>query len=61
MPEVYLEELSGLANEIEAQIPQCAEQAPPPDEDADEDGGDDDDNDRGKGNKKDKGDFEEDD
>jgi hypothetical protein len=32
VPEVYLEDLSGLANEIEVQIPQCAE-TPPPDED----------------------------
>jgi hypothetical protein len=31
VPEVYLEDLSGLANEIEVQIPECAE--PPPDED----------------------------
>jgi hypothetical protein len=32
VPEVYLEDLSGLANEIEVQIPECAE-TPPPDED----------------------------
>ena len=50
VPEVYLEDLSGLANEIEAQIPECAE-TPPPDED-----------DEGrKKNKKDNKDREEDD
>jgi hypothetical protein len=30
VPEVYLEDLSGLVNEIEAQIPECVEPAPPP-------------------------------
>jgi hypothetical protein len=30
VPEVYLEDLSGLANEIEAQIPECAPPEPPP-------------------------------
>jgi hypothetical protein len=30
VPDVYLEDLSGLVNEIEAQIPACAEPAPPP-------------------------------
>jgi hypothetical protein len=30
VPEVYLEDLSGLVNEIEAQIPECAEPPPPP-------------------------------
>jgi hypothetical protein len=30
VPEVYLEDLSGLVNEIEAQIPECAEPIPPP-------------------------------
>jgi hypothetical protein len=33
VPDVYLEDLSGLVNEIEAQIPQCVEPAPPPPED----------------------------
>lgn len=32
VPEVYLEDLSGLANEIELQIPDCAE-SPSPSED----------------------------
>ena len=35
VPEVYLEDLSGLVNEIEAQIPECVEPAPPPPEDDD--------------------------
>jgi hypothetical protein len=30
VPEVYLEDLSGLANEIEVQIPKCAEPTIPP-------------------------------
>jgi hypothetical protein len=30
VPDVYLEDLSGLVNEIEAQIPECVEPAPPP-------------------------------
>lgn len=29
IPAVYLEDLSGLANELEAQIPPCAEPPPP--------------------------------
>ena len=52
VPEVYLEDLSGLANELEAQIPPCAEPPPPADDDGDDDEGDDN---RGKGkDKKDK-------
>lgn len=58
VPEIYLEDLSGLTNEIEAQLPQCVEQAPPPDDGADED--DDDGGGRGKGKKdKKKGDDDE--
>ena len=30
VPETYLEDLSGLVNEIEAQVPPCVEPAPPP-------------------------------
>jgi hypothetical protein len=30
VPDVYLEDLSGLVNEIEAQIPECVEPPPPP-------------------------------
>ncbi|HEY7708393.1 MAG TPA: hypothetical protein VH968_14605 [Gaiellaceae bacterium] len=37
VPEAYLEELSGLVNEIEAEIPAC-EPAPPPADDEDDDG-----------------------
>jgi hypothetical protein len=44
IPNLYLEDLSGLVNEIQAQIPPCAEPQPPPDED--------DDNGNGKGKKK---------
>jgi hypothetical protein len=39
VPEVYLEDLSGLANELEAQIPACPEPPPPPP--ADDEEGDD--------------------
>jgi hypothetical protein len=50
IPDVYLEDLSGLVNEIEAQIPVCAEPQPPPeDDDRDED-----DDKKGKGEDKDK-------
>jgi hypothetical protein len=35
VPEVYLEDLSGFVNEIEAQIPACVEPAPPPPDDED--------------------------
>lgn len=40
IPEVYLEDLSGLVNEIQAQIPPCEErepQVPPPPKDGDGD------------------------
>jgi hypothetical protein len=37
IPELYLEDLSGLVNEIQAQIPPCAQ--PVEDDDADDDGG----------------------
>lgn len=46
VPEVYLEDLSGVVNEIEAQIPRCVNPAPPPESDEGED------EDRGKGKKK---------
>jgi hypothetical protein len=38
IPEVYLEDLSGLVNEIQAQIPVCEEvaQVPPPPRDGDD-------------------------
>jgi hypothetical protein len=52
VPDLYLEDLSGLVNEIEAQIPPCVEPAPPP-------GDDEEHGDRGKKDKKDK--HEEDD
>lgn len=58
VPEVYLEDLSGLANEIEAQIPECVEPAPPP---ADEDGDDEEEDGRGKGKAKGKNKHEKDD
>ena len=32
VPDVYLEDLSGVVNEIEAQIPECAASPPPPDD-----------------------------
>jgi hypothetical protein len=44
VPDEYLEELSGVANELEQQLPPCAE--PPPPED-DEDGKDGKDKDKG--------------
>lgn len=37
VPEVYLEDLSGLTNELEAQVPACVEPPPPSDEDDDGD------------------------
>ena len=37
IPELYLEDLSGVVNEIQAQIPPCAQ--PAEDDDADDDGG----------------------
>jgi hypothetical protein len=36
VPEVYLEDLSGLVNEIEAQVPECIQQVEPPPEDEEE-------------------------
>jgi hypothetical protein len=35
VPDVYLEDLSGIVNEIEAQIPECVEPTPPPQDDED--------------------------
>ena len=40
IPELYLEDLSVLVNEIEAQIPACVAPAPPPDDGGDGNGGD---------------------
>jgi hypothetical protein len=64
VPEAYLEELSGAANELELGVPNCIDKAPPPPPDTDED---DDDDGKGKGKKgkkrkkgKDKKDDEED-
>lgn len=54
LPEAYLEELSGAANELELGVPNC--EAPPPPPDTGED--DEDDHDHGKkhkGKKKDNG------
>lgn len=48
IPQVYVEDFSGLVNEIQAQIPPCE---PPPEDDRKEDEEEDDD-DRGKGKKK---------
>ncbi len=68
VPEVYLEDLSGLANELQAQVPECV--APPPP--SDEDDGDDEkkkkkkketedkDRDKGKDKEKDRDDSDED-
>ncbi len=36
VPEVYLEDLSGLANELQAQVPECVAPPPPPVEDEDD-------------------------
>ncbi len=58
VPEVYLEDLSGMTNELEAQIPPCVVEPPPPsddEEDGDEDRG------RDKRDKKDKKDKHEED
>ena len=43
MPEAYLEELSGAANELELGVPKCIDEIPPPPPDTDEDDEDDDD------------------
>lgn len=39
VPDIYLEDLSGLANELEHQVPACGEPPPPDDEDDDGDDG----------------------
>lgn len=39
VPEIYLEDLSGLTNELAVQVPECVEPPPPP-SDEDEDGKD---------------------
>lgn len=39
VPEIYLEDLSGLTNELAVQVPECAEPPPPPSDE--EDGGED--------------------
>jgi hypothetical protein len=49
IPQVYVEDFSGLVNEIQAQIPPCEE---PPVDDRKEDKEGDDDEDRGKGKEK---------
>lgn len=46
VPDVYLEDLSGVVNEIEAQIPECTASPAPPPEDGDKGKGE------GKGKKK---------
>jgi hypothetical protein len=61
IPEIYLEDLSGLVNEIDAQIPACPVVQPPPvetngedeDEDKDEGKGKDEEKDKDKGKDKD--------
>jgi hypothetical protein len=57
IPEIYLEDLSGLVNEIDAQIPACPVVQPPPVEThgEDEDDGKGKDEDKDKGKDKDKG------
>ena len=50
VPEAYLEELSGAANELELGVPSCIDKIPPPPPDTDED--DEDDNDDGKKHKR---------
>lgn len=55
IPELYLEDLSGLVNEIDAQIPACTVIPPPPVETNGEDEDDEDDgNGKAKGKDKDK-------
>lgn len=41
VPEAYLEELSGAANELELGVPSCIDKIPPPPPDTDEDDNDD--------------------
>jgi hypothetical protein len=57
VPEAYLEELSGAANELELGVPTCIDKLPPPPPETDEDDEDDDDDHgkKGKRKKKDKG------
>ncbi len=55
MPEAYLEELSGAANELELGVPKCIDKIPPPPPDTDEDEEDDDEGKKGKRKKKNKG------
>jgi hypothetical protein len=55
IPEIYLEDLSGLVNEIDAQIPACPVVQPPPVETHGEDEDEDEGNGKGKGKGKDKG------
>jgi hypothetical protein len=66
VPELYLEDLSGLANELQAQVPECVAAPPPPVED---DGDDEkknkkkkkkEDKDKGKDKEKDRDDGDED-
>jgi hypothetical protein len=66
LPQAYLEELSGAANELQFQVPLCAEEpAPPDDREDEEEQEDEEDNERQKEKKdkdrKDKGDDEKDD
>ena len=55
MPEAYLEELSGAANELDLGVPKCIDKIPPPPPDTDEDEEDDDEGKKGKRKKKNKG------
>ena len=55
MPEAYLEELSGAANELELGVPKCIDKIPPPPPDTDEGEEDDDEGKKGKRKKKNKG------
>jgi len=55
VPDAYLEDLSGLANELELQTPKCVEPPPPSDDDDNEDEG----KGKKKGKKKDKKDTSE--
>jgi hypothetical protein len=62
VPEVYLEDLSGLSNELQEQVPDCVEPPPAPsDEDDDGDEGEKKKKDKGKDKDKDGDDGEEDD
>jgi hypothetical protein len=59
VPEAYLEELSGAANELELGVPNCIDKLPPPPPDTGED--DEDDNDDGKKHKRKKKEKDKDD